>query len=58
MKTKLLKLTRRLWNYDLAPRHINRSNQLKYARALMALGDRSLVAKQIQRKEFADAYPA
>lgn len=50
MKTKLLRMARRLWNTDIYPKEINRLNQIKWARAVSRLGDRWLLAKSIERK--------
>lgn len=44
MKTKLLKMTRRLWNANHVPREVNRQNQVKWARAVNRLGDKWLLA--------------
>lgn len=51
MKTDLLKHARKLWNVRHVPREINRSNALKWARAVYRLGDRWLIAKPIQKGE-------
>jgi hypothetical protein len=54
MKTKLLKMTRRLWDAQTNPwttRELNRANQLKWARAVAMLGDKWLFAKHVQRKD-------
>lgn len=50
MKTQLLKMARGLWNNDIASRQINRRNQLKWARSVVRLGDKWLLAKKIERK--------
>ena len=39
MITVRLAQARRLFNSDLAPREINRANQLKWARSIRMLGD-------------------
>lgn len=50
MKTKLLRMARRLWAYDIAPRELNRSNQLKWARSVVRLGDHWLLVRSVGRK--------
>lgn len=51
MKTKLLKMSRRLWNVDYLPVEVNRLNQLKWARAVAQLGDKWLIARPtVERK--------
>ena len=50
MKTKLLRMARRLWNNDLMPSELNRRNQLKWARAVDRLGDEWLLFKRVERK--------
>ena len=50
MKTDLLKTSRKLWNVDYMPREINRANQLKWAQAVAALGNKWLLAKNVLRK--------
>lgn len=49
MKTILLKKTRKLWNNDLVSPSLNKSNQLKWARAVHSLGDRWLLASFISK---------
>ena len=49
MKTKLLKMARRLWDVDHAPTELNRRNQLAWARSVHRLGDKWLLAKYVQR---------
>lgn len=49
MKTKLLKMARRLWNNDIVPKEINRINQIKWAKSVILLGDRWLLAKYIDK---------
>lgn len=51
MKTKLLKMSRRLWNVDYLPPEVNRLNQIKWARAVSRLGDKWLFAKHVTRLE-------
>lgn len=53
MKTKLLKMARRIWNNDMVPKELNRKNQVKWAKAVAALGDKWVVIKQIERKTHA-----
>ena len=50
MKTKMLKMARRLFNVDYVPREINRANQLKWARSVKMLGDNWLLAKYVERR--------
>jgi len=50
MPTSILARARRLWNNPLAPAHINRHNQLAWARSVARLGDRWLLAKPIERR--------
>ena len=45
MITTRLAQARRLYNSDLAPREINRANQLKWARSIRILGDKWLYAR-------------
>jgi len=51
MNTKLLKHARELWNVPYVPRETNRTNALKWARSVARLGDRWLLAKQVQRMQ-------
>lgn len=51
MKTKLLKMARRLWNNDLYPKEMNRLNQLKWARAVDRLGEEWIALKRVGRKD-------
>ena len=51
MKTKLLRMARRLWNSEVAPREVNRVNQIKWAKSVARLGDKWLLAKHIKRKQ-------
>ncbi len=44
MKTKLLSMSRRLWNVPNVPQEINRRNQRKWAEAVARLGDKWLLA--------------
>lgn len=50
MKTKMLVKARELFSVDYMPKEINRANQLKWVRSLRFLGDKWLLAKQIERK--------
>lgn len=51
MKTNMLIRARCLWNVDYMPREINRSNQLKWIRAIRKLGANSLLAVKVERKD-------
>ena len=51
MRTKLLKMARRLWNNDLHSRETNRLNQIKWARAVDRLGDEWIALKRVVRKD-------
>ena len=51
MKTKLLKMARRLWNNDLYSKEMNRLNQLKWARAVDRLGEEWIALKRVGRKD-------
>lgn len=51
MKTKLLKMARRLWSNDLYPKEMNRLNQLKWARAVDRLGEEWIALKRVGRKD-------
>ena len=48
MKTTLLKMSRKLWTIESVSNELNRINQLKWARAVHALGDRWLFAETIR----------
>ena len=50
MKVKLLKMARRLWSVEHVPVEVNRVNQRKWARSVVRLGDRWLLARQVGRK--------
>ena len=50
MNVRILRHVRKLWNVDYVPREINRANQRKWVRSVRLLGDRWLLAKQIERK--------
>lgn len=54
MKTKLLQMSRRLWDEKTnhwTTREINRHNQLAWARSVAMLGDKWLLARYVERKE-------
>ena len=51
MKVNMLIKARCLWNVDYMPRKVNRSNQLKWIRAVRKLGERSLLAVKVERKD-------
>lgn len=50
MKTKLLSMSRRLWNANHVPTELNRRNQRKWAEAVARLGDRWLLAHYVSRQ--------
>lgn len=50
MKTKILRMARRLWNVPDCPREINRANARKWVRSLRLLGDHWVLAKYEGRK--------
>jgi hypothetical protein len=47
MNTTRLAQARRLYNSDLAPREVNRANQLKWVRSIRMLGDKWLFARTL-----------
>ena len=49
MDTTYLKKARRLWSVDYMPYWHQRENMRKWVRAVRALGDHSLLAKQVKR---------
>lgn len=52
MRIELLKTSRRLWQeMDYIPRELARKNQIKWAQAVQRLGDKWLLAQQVQKKE-------
>jgi len=51
MITTRLAQARRLFNSDLAPREVNRANQLKWARSIRILGDKWLYARTLDCKQ-------
>lgn len=48
---ELRQKARSLFNNDMVPEHINQHNQRQWVRAVMRLGDKWLVRKQIERRE-------
>lgn len=50
MKTKILRMARRLWNVPGCPRELNRANARKWVRSLRQLGDNWVLAKYEGRK--------
>jgi len=50
MRTKLLKMSRRLWANDMVSDELNRANRLKWIRAVRVVGDKWVVIQQAQRK--------
>ena len=50
MKTKLLKMARHLWNVEYAPKEVNRRNQREWARSVVRLGDKWLLAKHVEKR--------
>lgn len=50
MNTKMLSKARELFCVEYMPREINRANQRKWVRSIRLLGDKWLLAKQIERK--------
>lgn len=50
MNVERLRQARRLFVYDLAPRHVQRANIRKWVMAVRHLGDRWLLAKQVERR--------
>lgn len=53
MKTKMLKLGRRLWSNQSVPRETNRRNLREWVRAIRVVGDKWQLAKYVERKEAA-----
>lgn len=49
MNTGLLRRARRLWSSQTVPAEMNRVNQLKWARAVHALGDKWVVLRPVGR---------
>ncbi len=49
MKTKMLTMSRRLWN--TGDRRLDRYNQRAWVQAIRRLGDKWLLATHVQRKE-------
>jgi hypothetical protein len=50
MNVRMLRHVRQLWNVPFVPESINRANQLKWVRSVRLLGDKWLLAKNIERK--------
>jgi hypothetical protein len=50
MNTKMLVKARQLFSVDYVPAEVNRANQLKWIRSIRFLGDKWLLAKNIERK--------
>lgn len=50
MNIEQLKRVRRLYNVDYIPREINRANQRKWVIAVRMLGDKWLLANNVERK--------
>ncbi len=51
MNTKMLVKARVLFSVDYVPAEINRANQRKWIRSIRLLGDKWLLAKNIERKQ-------
>lgn len=51
MNTTMLRRCRRLFNSDMAPRHVNRHNQRAWVTSLRHLGDKWLLAVPVEKKE-------
>lgn len=51
MNIKMLTKARELFSVDYMPQEINRANQRKWIRSIRLLGDKWLLAKQIERKQ-------
>lgn len=52
MKTRVLKQVREMWNVEDVSREINRSNQRKWVKAVRMLGNKWLLSKPIERKDY------
>jgi hypothetical protein len=50
-KFELRQKARTLFNNDMVPEHTNQHNQRQWVRAVMRLGDKWLIAKQVKRIE-------
>lgn len=50
MNIEQLKRVRRLYNVEYVPREINRANQRKWVAAVRMLGDKWLLANNVERK--------
>jgi hypothetical protein len=46
---QLRRKARKIYNNDMVPEHINRHNQRKWVRAMLKLGEKWLLAKQVKR---------
>lgn len=57
MITTRLAQARRLYNSDLAPREVNRANQLKWARSIRILGDKWVYARTYELSHFSLSKP-
>lgn len=55
MKTNVLKHVRQLFNTEGVDVRINRHNQRQWVRSVRYLGDKWLLAKQVTRKDSANA---
>jgi hypothetical protein len=51
MNTKMLVKARELFSVDYVPQEVNRANQRKWIRSIRLLGDKWLLAKNIERKQ-------
>ncbi len=51
MKVRLLRLGRKLWSVEGVSRELNRRNMRHWVRSLRTLGDKWLLAKEVQRLE-------
>lgn len=50
MKTRMLKMARRLWAAPEVPEHLARHNMRAWTRSIKVLGDRWLLAKHMPRE--------
>ena len=48
---ELRQKARALYNNDMVPEHTNQHNQRQWVRAVIRLGDKWLIAKQVKRIE-------
>ncbi len=51
MNTRMLTRARELFSVDYMPQEINRANQRKWVRSIRVLGDKWVLAKNIERKK-------